>query len=433
MALRRRTIERVLASAVFLLLGWTAGRMTGDGLAALLLVDDTTGAADAIVVAGAGLGAACQPNVSALRRSQLAAALWRDQRAPVIVFTGGTQRNRSCVVSEVMAGVATEAGVPADRILTEAKSTSTFENAVYAAPVLRAAGARRILLVTDALHMRRASRVFEAAGYTVERASVPLGATHQSASSVLATAMREGAALAAYRARGWMDGVVVAHEAETSIEQPRPQSASRPPAPIVILGASYALGWNIGTLAGSPVQNKGITGQQSFEMAERIERDVLAQSPRAVILWGFINDVFRAPRPEIDSALARTRASYLDMIAKARAAGVDVIIATEVTMADSSSWIDQLRAYVGRLLGRTGYSDYVNAHVRATNEWVRETATREQLLLLDFEHVLAQPDGRRRPEFAQEDGSHLSPAAYDALSRYANPIVERFFREGTVD
>jgi lysophospholipase L1-like esterase len=85
-------------------------------------------------------------------------------------------------------------------------------------------------------------------------------------------------------------------------------------------------------------------------------------------------------------------------------------------------------AFAGRLLRKSSYQDYVNGHVRAMNAWIRQTARREGLLLLDLEPVVSGADGERRREFAQPDGSHLTSAAYDALSRYSVPILERHFR-----
>ena len=49
----------------------------------------------------------------------------------------------------------------------EQTSDNTAENAKHAAQQLATVGARRILLVTDALHMPRAKRAFVAAGFEV--------------------------------------------------------------------------------------------------------------------------------------------------------------------------------------------------------------------------------------------------------------------------
>ncbi len=71
--------------------------------------------------------------------------------------------------------------------------------------------------------------------------------------------------------------------------------------------------------------------------------------------------------------------------------------------------------------------DYINGHVAAVNGWLRQVAQREGLALLDLQPVLADGAGRRRPEFSQPDGSHITQRGYDALTSYARPILERHF------
>jgi hypothetical protein len=50
---------------------------------------------------------------------------------------------------------------------------------------------------------------------------------------------------------------------------------------------------------------------------------------------------------------------------------------------------------------------------------------RENCRVLDFEAVFASDDGTRKPEYAAEDGSHISQAGYDALTAYAARELRR--------
>jgi uncharacterized SAM-binding protein YcdF (DUF218 family) len=52
-------------------------------------------------------------------------------------------------------------GVPAEDIILESKSHTTRENAEFSVPLLRAMGARRVILVTTWYHSRRALHCFE--------------------------------------------------------------------------------------------------------------------------------------------------------------------------------------------------------------------------------------------------------------------------------
>jgi len=55
-------------------------------------------------------------------------------------------------------------GVPEEVIVSERASLNTRDNARLTAPLLRARSARRLLLVTQPLHLRRAARAFRGAG-----------------------------------------------------------------------------------------------------------------------------------------------------------------------------------------------------------------------------------------------------------------------------
>ena len=96
-----------------------------------------------------------------LERERAGAALARSTGLPVLV-TGGLV-NVPPPVAELMAR-----SMQDDFAITvrwvEAKSPTTWENASYSAPMLRADGISRIYLVTHAWHMRRAIIAFRHAG-----------------------------------------------------------------------------------------------------------------------------------------------------------------------------------------------------------------------------------------------------------------------------
>jgi uncharacterized SAM-binding protein YcdF (DUF218 family) len=74
------------------------------------------------------------------------------------------------------ARLAVSLGVPRDAILTEGEEPTTRDEAHRVAVVLgQRLGVRKILLVTDILHMRRARALFEREGLTVRPASTETG------------------------------------------------------------------------------------------------------------------------------------------------------------------------------------------------------------------------------------------------------------------
>ena len=399
-----------------------------DFLVSPLVLADTDGRSDAIVVAGAGVIGECMLNIHGVRRVLLAAELWHNRRAPTIVFTGGAPDGVPCPVSVVMADLARRLGIPSASIHLETTSRSTRENAEHSAPLLRALGARRLLIVTDRLHMRRTESAFAHFGFVVGRASVPVPASHPDNVSMLIAGVREYAGLSYYRARGWLASAAAASEPTPTPTwtQGVPMEKWGVGPQVVVLGASYARGWDLPGAGKMAVTNKGISGQQSFELLDRFDRDVTALKPRAVILWGFINDIYRSERANIDAALARARESFGAMVVRARASGIEPILATEVTIRPASTWSETVAGWVGALLGKESYQDWINKHVLQTNDWIRELAKREKLLLLDLQPVVSDSSQRRQRRFATEDGSHISQSGYAALTGYALPILDHY-------
>ena len=123
----------------------------------LLVVRTAVEPADVIVVLG-GDGPA---------RAWQAAGLYRQGVAPKVLVTGfgDCQDIRRYMVDE---------GVPGEAIQTECTSRSTWENAVFSAPLLATMGARRAILVTSWFHTRRALACFRQVVPQVEWMSVPV-------------------------------------------------------------------------------------------------------------------------------------------------------------------------------------------------------------------------------------------------------------------
>jgi lysophospholipase L1-like esterase len=188
---------------------------------------------------------------------------------------------------------------------------------------------------------------------------------------------------------------------------------------MVIIGASYAKGWNVDALDGMPVINKGVGGEQTHEVLARFDRDVIAVKPRVVLIWGFINDVFRSEPEERKEKLQLTRENLRNMVDKARRNGIVPILATEVTLPGDEGVVASAMGWIGKMRGKENYRDQINSHVIEVNQWIRVLAAEQKLVLLDFERALAGKDGRRKREYTTEDGTHLSASAYEALTQYA--------------
>ncbi len=124
--------------------------------------------ADAIVVLGGGIMPALAPRRApelsdAGDRVLEAARLWREGRAPLVVACGGSLDGTPPEAAD-LATLLRFLGVAPEAILEETRSRTTRENAVEARRLLDPLAARRILLVTSALHMPRAAALFRGPG-----------------------------------------------------------------------------------------------------------------------------------------------------------------------------------------------------------------------------------------------------------------------------
>ena len=213
---------------------------------------------------------------------------------------------------------------------------------------------------------------------------------------------------------------------QAQAQQPELDRSSTGPPTIVIFGASYAQQWGTPNLPGySRVINRGVGGQETEDMLKRFNRDVIAARPDAVLIWGHANNIVKARPRELRINKAIIEPHYERMIDAAQRAGIEVILATDVPMADADGWLDNLRAWVGNLLGKESYATRISAHIRDVNQQLRSLAAREGLVLLDFERVFANEEGTRKPEYAKPDMSHITAAGYRALSSYAKRELGR--------
>lgn len=191
---------------------------------------------------------------------------------------------------------------------------------------------------------------------------------------------------------------------------------------VVLLGASYAGSWNVPTIQGRAVVNKGVGGERTQDMHARFQRDVISEDPIAVIIWGFINNFFRSNSADLTAPMERARSDIMSMVREAEERGIQPILATEVTMTSASGFKERVLAVIGPWLGKESYQDHINQHVREVNAWIREFAAERGLVLLEFERVLSDESGRRARAYAADDGSHISAAGYAALSKYVETV-----------
>lgn len=197
----------------------------------------------AIIVLGAAVRADGTASAAMTRRVRHAARLARDMPGAVVVLSGGRGKRHppgTPPEARLMADLAIRAGVTPEALILEARSRDTVGNARHSLAMLDGRAVRRLLVVTDRPHLRRAlwcfRRVGRARGLSVDITGVGVPIPDRRV-AVLAH-VREVFALVIYAARLRRRAVLAAADADThdGVKQApgRTNAADadqRPPAP----------------------------------------------------------------------------------------------------------------------------------------------------------------------------------------------------------
>lgn len=154
-------------------------------------------------------------STTALMRTDTAALLYKEHRAPLIIVSGAALEGR---VSEaqIMAQSLRQQNVPESALVLETKAYNTRENGLFTVAILKKLNIDHILLVTSALHMPRSMAVFKKLGISAIAAPatpqivvpddpdfsfwLPNMRTFGASRSII----KEYVALVVYWARGWV-------------------------------------------------------------------------------------------------------------------------------------------------------------------------------------------------------------------------------------
>ena len=195
-------MRRVLLGLLVLVLAYFA---VTTALVARWMGKDERPRVDAIVVLWA---AQYDGRPSAIYEARLehAVELWRGQVAPILVFTGGKEQGDRFTEGGSGARWARQRGVPAEAVLVEERSRTTYQNLAGAMQLLEDhhpdRDRHRIVVVSDPFHMFRA--VKQAADLGMDAYPSPTRTSPLSASRLKLTelVLREDLAIAGYLLSG---------------------------------------------------------------------------------------------------------------------------------------------------------------------------------------------------------------------------------------
>jgi uncharacterized SAM-binding protein YcdF (DUF218 family) len=128
--------------------------------------------ADAAVVLGAAVwGAEVSPVFK--ERINHGIDLYRKGKVRKLIFTGGQGNKDEPTESSAARQYALQREIPAGDILIEEKSHTTYENILYAKQLADAQGVKKVLIVSDPLHMKRAVAMARDVGLIAEPSPTP--------------------------------------------------------------------------------------------------------------------------------------------------------------------------------------------------------------------------------------------------------------------
>ena len=128
--------------------------------------------ADAAIVLGAAVWTS---SVSPVFRERInhGIDLYQTGKVRKLIFTGGQGNPGEPTESSAARQYALQRGIPMADILIEEKSHTTYENILYAKQLADAHGIKKVLIVSDPLHMKRAVVMATDAGLTADPSPTP--------------------------------------------------------------------------------------------------------------------------------------------------------------------------------------------------------------------------------------------------------------------
>ena len=114
---------------------------------------------DAIVVLGCKVQSSGKISFGLKGRVDLAAKIFKDGHAPLLIFTGGRTTSSLSEAQVAQTYVMDEYQIHAEKLRLEEHSKNTEENAIYTKKLYK--NINKILIVTDSFHVYRGQKVFE--------------------------------------------------------------------------------------------------------------------------------------------------------------------------------------------------------------------------------------------------------------------------------
>jgi lysophospholipase L1-like esterase len=195
---------------------------------------------------------------------------------------------------------------------------------------------------------------------------------------------------------------------------------ARDPRRVVFFGDSITDNWSKpgygGFFPGKRYVNRGIGGQTTGQLLLRFRADVLALSPRAVVILVGTNDLAGTAGPAPPGSIIGNLATMVEL------AGVHKI---RVVLASLLPVLDGKPDPEGKPTVIT--TDRPPAEILRLNREIQTLARKHGAAYLDYHRALAGPDGAFKPELT-DDGLHPNAAGYAVMAPLAEAAIRKLLR-----
>ena len=178
---------------------------------------------------------------------------------------------------------------------------------------------------------------------------------------------------------------------------------------VVFMGDSITDAWGRryhGFFSGKPYVNRGISGQTTPQMLIRFRPDVIALKPKVVVILAGTNDLAGNTGPMTPEEIL---GNLISMAELAKANGIRVVLASVLPAIDYP-WRPE--------------HPNPSEKIIALNAMIKDYATRNGLVYLDYFSALADERNGLKQEYAQ-DAVHPNQAGYDVMGPLAEKAIEQ--------
>jgi lysophospholipase L1-like esterase len=190
---------------------------------------------------------------------------------------------------------------------------------------------------------------------------------------------------------------------------------------VVFMGDSITDSWdtpsNGGFFPGKPYLDRGISGQTTPQMLIRFRPDVIDLKPKVVVILAGTNDLAGNTGPTTLEAIEENLTSMAEL---ARANGIRVVFSSLLPVSD-------YEVRDGNPITQTVRRP--PEQIKALNNWMKEYASRNHHIYLDYFSAMADEKGFLKDELSN-DGLHPNPAGYAVMNPLAEAAIAASLKHG---